>query len=208
MQYASATGTGLWQVTPLTSHLLEPGQRYLVREAGNANGTSALPAADASGSIALSATAGKVALVDNLTPLSGACPSSSAVVDLLGFGTSANCSETARAPAAGTNTALFRREGGCADTGNNSADFSAGQPDPRNSSSPLSPCPQDGAQTEAGAPSPVHEWEPPLLFLLYAPFEFSAPRPTAGSTRWRRGASASSPRGTRGGRPRPPGAWP
>src|SRR5690606_26278496 len=62
IQYASAAGT-TWQVTAL-SGTLEPGQAYLVQQSAGAGGTQPLPTADATGTIPMSATAGKVALVD------------------------------------------------------------------------------------------------------------------------------------------------
>ena len=208
VQYASATGTAAWQVTALGNVTLAPGQRYLVQQAGNANGVSALPAPDAAGSVNLSATAGKVALVNTTAALSGACPPGTNIVDLVGYGPSANCSETAPAPAPGTNTAAVRDGGGCTDTGNNSADFAAGPPDPRNSNAPAQACPAPPAQNETGEPPPTSEATLPPLFLLLNLCEFSESRPSKGSKRWRRDVSAFSPRGTRGGRPRPPGAWP
>src|SRR5262249_55881950 len=61
VQYAPAAGTS-WSVTPLTNVTLQPGQYYLIQEASNGSGTTSLPAPDATGTINLSATAGKVAL--------------------------------------------------------------------------------------------------------------------------------------------------
>src|SRR5687768_8466051 len=61
VQYASAAGT-TWQVTPLTG-TIPAGGFYLVQEAAGAGGSTPLPTPDASGSIAMSASAGKVALV-------------------------------------------------------------------------------------------------------------------------------------------------
>lgn len=208
VQYASATGTGAWQVTALGDFTLAPGRRYLVQQAGNANGVSALPTPDAAGSINMSATAGKVALVNTTTALSGSCPSGTSVADLVGYGTSANCSESSPAPAPGTNTAVNRKGDGCTDTGNNSADFSTGPPSPRNSAAPAQACPPTPTQNETGEPSHNLEGTLPLRLLLLNADEFSEPRPSEGSTRWRRAASASGPPGTRGGRPRPRGAWP
>jgi predicted extracellular nuclease len=68
VQYASATGNS-YQVTRL-SGTLPAGGYYLVQEAVGAN-TSALPlpTPDASGTIAMSATAGKVVLVSSVTAL-------------------------------------------------------------------------------------------------------------------------------------------
>ena len=64
VQYASAAGT-TWQVTAL-SGTIAAGGYYLVQEAAGAGGTTPLPTPDATGSIAMSATAGKVALVTDV----------------------------------------------------------------------------------------------------------------------------------------------
>ena len=71
VQYASATGT-TWQVTNLTNVSIAPGQYYLVQEAQGTGGTVNLPTPDATGTIAMSATAGKVALVELHRPRSRA----------------------------------------------------------------------------------------------------------------------------------------
>jgi hypothetical protein len=114
----------------------------LVQEAGGATG-SLLPTPDASGTIALAATAGKVALVKNITALSGACPVSTNIVDLTGYGSSANCFEgTGPAPAPGNTTAVARNSLGCTDTGNSATDFSVTAPSPRNTSIPIHSCSQ------------------------------------------------------------------
>src|SRR5205807_1620530 len=81
----------------------------------------------------------KVALVSSTVALSGACPSAG-VLDEVGYGATANCSETAPAPAPSVNTAIFRASGGCNDAGNNSTDFSAAAPNPRNTASPTHSC--------------------------------------------------------------------
>ncbi|MDQ1558979.1 MAG: hypothetical protein QOD32_2039 [Pyrinomonadaceae bacterium] len=133
VQYAAATGTA-WQVTNLTNVTLQPGQYYLVAESFGANGVSPLPTPDTTGTIAMSATAAKVALVNTTVALSGACPTGAQIVDLVGYGATANCSETAPAPAPSTTTADVRKGGGRVDTNNNSLDFTAATPTPRNSS--------------------------------------------------------------------------
>lgn len=207
VQYAAAGGTS-WQVTSLTNITLQPGQRYLVSEAFGSNGVNNIPVADASGSIAMNATAGKVALVKTTTALSGSCPSGTNIVDLVGYGSSASCFETAPAPAPGTNTAAVRKDDGCTDNGNNSADFTAAQPNPRNSSAPAQVCPSASAQNETGEPSRTSEVTLPLLFVLLYAYDFSEPRPSEGWKRWRRDASAFSLPDTQGGRPRSRGAWP
>src|SRR5262245_53364266 len=91
VQYASATGS-TWQVTALSNITIQPGQYYLVQEAQGAGGTSPLPTPDAIGTIAMAAAAGKVALVNSTTALTG-CPSGNSVIDLVGYGTTATCFE-------------------------------------------------------------------------------------------------------------------
>lgn len=133
VQYASATGTS-WQVTALSGSIA-PGGYYLIQQAAGSGGTTPLPTPDAIGTIAMSATAGKVALVNNSTALSGACPTGSQIVDFVGFGATANCFEgVGPAPAPSNTTAIFRKDGGNQDTDNNNADFETGTPNPRNSS--------------------------------------------------------------------------
>jgi len=158
VQYTSAAGTGNFSgaVTAL-SGTLAPGQYYLVKESGGANGAP-LPAADATGTISMAAGAGKVIVANTTTGL--ACNGSSTpcnasqlaqIVDLVGYGTGsggANFFEgSAAAPSIGTTTADFRDDLGCTDTDQNAADFasavapvSPGTPAPRNTASPLHPC--------------------------------------------------------------------
>ena len=62
-------------------------------------------------------------------------------LDLVGYGSSANCSEGAtKAPGLTNTTSLFRRTGGCIDSGDNGADFTTGTPSPRTSATPASVC--------------------------------------------------------------------
>jgi hypothetical protein len=89
---------------------------------------------DISGSIAMSATAGKVVLMSSQATITTACPGGTDVVDLVGFGSAANCFEgDSAAPAPTSKLALIRKGGGRADSNNNGADFLTGAPDPRNS---------------------------------------------------------------------------
>jgi len=140
VQYASAGGTS-WQVTPLVGKI-GPGNYYLIQEAVGANTAAApLPTPDATGSIPMSASAGKVALVSNATALTGSgCPTMpSSVIDYVGFGTGtsgANCFEgTAAAPTLSNTTAALRKNGGQQDTNDNALDFASGAPNPRNTQS-------------------------------------------------------------------------
>ena len=131
VQYASAAGS-TWQLTTL-SGLLEAFHYYLIEEAAGSGGTMDLPTPDATGSIALSAINGKVALVNDISALSGTCPNSLTIVDLIGYG-SANCFEgTAAAPTLSNPVAALRLLGGLTDSGDNANDFETGAPNPRNS---------------------------------------------------------------------------
>ena len=148
VQYASSTGSS-WQKTTLAGSI-EPGKYFLVQEAQGAGGTVDLPTPNAIGTIAMSATTGKVALVNNATTLTGTCPTG--LVDFVGFG-SANCSETSPTPALTNTTAALRKLNGAQDTDNNSADFTVGAPNPRNTPPPdaapavSSTVPADGASS-------------------------------------------------------------
>jgi len=134
VQYAAAAGS-TWQVTALTGSI--PAHRnYLVQEAAGTGGTLGLPTPDATGSIAMAATAGKVALVSSTTALSGACPTVG-IIDFVGYGTTASCFEgSGRAPAPSNTTSDQRVGGGATDTNDNAADFAVAAPDPHGTSDP------------------------------------------------------------------------
>lgn len=130
VQYASATGTS-WTVTTIPANtVLRPGDTYLVAGASGA-GLNPLPAFNVAGSITASNTAGKVALVSNSTPLSGnGCPIAAPIVDFVGYGATANCSETAPAPSPSSTTSSLNRTLGL-DTDTNGADFTNAAPTPQ-----------------------------------------------------------------------------
>jgi len=132
VQYASATAS-TWSVTPLTSVTLAPGQYYLIQESSGGSNGASLPAPDATGTIAMAAGSGKVAVVATSTALTGVCPNDSNIVDLAGYGSTANCFKgSAPAPAPSNTNAILRAAAGCTDTRNNVADFALGPPNPRN----------------------------------------------------------------------------
>jgi hypothetical protein len=158
VQYASSAGTfGAGTVSvPLITNLcasttpgtcvIQPGHYFLVQEAQGAGGTVNLPTPDATGTIAMSATNGKVLLNSSTTALTGSCPSGGTLVDLVGYGT-ANCFEGTVTAALTNTTALLRNNNGCTDTDNNSSDFTIGAPNPRNSSSLANTCGGAGSPT-------------------------------------------------------------
>ncbi len=163
VQYASATGTGnlganSGQLTELPNVVLAPGQYFLIQEGGGATG-SPLPTPDLVDAtpIAMSASAGKVALVTDQVTLGcngGSTPCDAAalarIVDLVGYGNANFFEGAGAAPTLTNTTAAFRNGDGCTDTDHNAADFTAAAPAPRNSASPFNVC---GGGGEDFAPS-------------------------------------------------------
>lgn len=153
LQYASARGTGNFggnsgQLTELPNVSLEPGQYFLVQEAGDANGQP-LPVPDHIDPtpIAIGAASGKVVLVTGTTSLG--CNGSSTpcnadqlarIIDLVGFGTANYYEGAAAAPTLSTVLSAQRKSGGCQDTDENGDDFEALAPAPRNTATAVNLC--------------------------------------------------------------------
>ncbi|MEU0694535.1 endonuclease/exonuclease/phosphatase family protein [Streptomyces niveus] len=136
VQYLSGSPgpTSKWQVTEIKG-AIPAGGSYLVEESKGSGGDTPLPAPDAAGTIAMSASSGTVALVRSTTPLTcvtaADCAADTNIKDLVGFGTATVRENT---PATGTdNTHSVARNAALTDTDNNSADFSGATPSPRNS---------------------------------------------------------------------------
>src|SRR5882724_11346428 len=156
VQYASVGSNFGTSKTNLTTGTIAPGKYFLVQESGGTTNGVALPTPDAVGTIALSAAAGKVALVAGITALSAAAcpgddgsspfnPNNSSIADLVGYGdssgTAGHCYEGSGPTAAPSNTtADLRKAGGCIDTDQNAADFFVSAPFPRNSTSASNNC--------------------------------------------------------------------
>ncbi|MFN2579063.1 MAG: Ig-like domain-containing protein [Pyrinomonadaceae bacterium] len=139
---AFVSTTSTWQVTPLPNFTLQPGQYFLIQESQGAGGTDNLPAPDAMGSIPVSSTSTKVALVNNTTTITSACPNAgdAGIVDLVGYGPTDCFEGSGTAPTLDNTTADLRRNEGCFDTNDNAHDFITGSPNPRNTSSPTHNC--------------------------------------------------------------------
>ncbi len=154
VQYASAASAS-WSKTLLTGTIAAGGY-FLVHEAGGAVGAN-LPTSDVmTGTIAMAAGAGKIALVNDATTLAVACPTGAAIVDLVGYGGTASCFEgTAPTAAPSATLAVVRGGAGCTDQNQNSADFTAVAPAPRNSASLAQVCTCGGDMTvnESGQPA-------------------------------------------------------
>ena len=131
---ASASAGSSWQVTPLAGSVAAGG-RYLVAQGAGSGGTADLPAPDATGTAAMSATAGTVALVSGTTPLTCKtavdCAADPRVRDLVGYGTSAVVREGTPTAAPSNTTSAAR--GTLVDTDDNAADFTVGEPTPQGS---------------------------------------------------------------------------
>ena len=154
VQYLSATGTGDWSGKTVLSGIIPAGGYYLVQESQGSGGTVDLPTPDATGTISMALGAGKVALVSNSTTLKD-CPSGANIIDLVGYGSTANCSEGSNpTPTLGNTLAAIRTHGGCKDTDNNGLDFKTGPPSPRNSSTALHSCPAGDLEPEVFSNTP------------------------------------------------------
>lgn len=160
IQYASATGPtapNTWLVHPLPNFTLQPGQYFLIQESAGTNTIPApsLPTPDFNGvgvatsptdttllGISMSGTNGKVILVSSVTPETAINPSGSQIIDKVGYGTTPTGYEGTgpTGTALTITTSAQRNNAGCADTDNNSVDFTAALPVARNSSSTFNTC--------------------------------------------------------------------
>ncbi len=137
VQYASMAGT-TWQVTVL-SGTIPAGGYYLVQQASGSAGTTSLPTPEATGTIAMSATGGKVILASSTVLQSGACPDGTEVVDRVGYGAS-SCPTSDNTAALSNSTAALRGASGCAWTRDNGVDFATGPAAPRNGATTAVTC--------------------------------------------------------------------
>ncbi|HEX7655106.1 MAG TPA: lamin tail domain-containing protein, partial [Verrucomicrobiae bacterium] len=145
LQYASSAGTS-WSMLNLSGSIA-PGHYFLIQLSGGSTG-SALPTPDlTSSSINLSSTKGKVALVSAQTVISAGTSSPiglSTLQDFVGYGSADAYEGSGPAPTVSATVADLRAAAGAQDTDDNAADFTAGTPNPRNST-----------YGSAGAPIPV-----------------------------------------------------
>lgn len=120
VEYFAASGnTG--GSTALTGIIPAGGYFLIQQSAGNNKDLAALPTPDATGSLSMAGANGSVELTDD----------AASTVDLVGYGTASRV-ETAGALGLSNSTSASRAEDG-ADTDDNSADFTAGDPTPTNS---------------------------------------------------------------------------
>lgn len=172
IQYASATGTS-WQKTDLTG-TLAPGRYLLIQQASGGATGALLPSPDVSGTISMAATAGKIVLTNNNTLIANGatCAAGAAVVDIVGYGNTANCFEGAGpTPNLSATAAALRTSNGCTETDNNAADFTTSTPNPRNTASPAIVCGAPTNPTGVGTanPNPVTAGNVTLLTVAITP---------------------------------------
>ncbi|WP_228551214.1 5'-nucleotidase C-terminal domain-containing protein [Paenibacillus sp. B01] len=154
LDYASSAGS--YPASAPNSNILmlsgsiAPGGYFLTKQSGGANG-AALPAPDATGTLALAAASGKVRLSD----------ASGNIVDMVGYGTAATPFEGSGPTGnLSATTAAIRKAsvtGGNdrgQDTDNNVADFDIAAPAPRNSASPSDVPSVVTVQPVTGSPAP------------------------------------------------------
>jgi len=156
LQYSSATGSS-WATNPflLPSVSIPPGGYFLVQGASGGAIGIALPTPDATSLLALAVGAGKVTLVNNSTTLVGNCPATANIVDFLGYGLAADCTEGPTTTLANLTSTLSaqRRIQGCYDTNGTNIDWQNGTvSNPRNSSATLLVC-AGPANNETGVAS-------------------------------------------------------
>ncbi len=138
IQYGSATGTGNWGKSDLTG-TIPPGGFFLIGRATSGS-TGNLPTPDATMSMDMGGSAGKVALVSTTTVLNGACPTGT-IVDVVGYGSNANCySGSTRAPSPSATNSITRVNNGCQDNNENGANFAPVPANPRNSATATAAC--------------------------------------------------------------------
>lgn len=140
LQYASATGTfNASNVLALPDITLEPGQFYLIQLAQGNGGTLDLLNPDfvptgnsAPGKpLVLSGSTGKIALTSDATLVSSVTDPN--VIDFVGWGTTASLYKgTGPAPRT-TNSTSISRDLASTNNNDNSTDFTAGKPTPKNS---------------------------------------------------------------------------
>lgn len=142
--FGAGSDQSLVQYSFPDSASIAPGGYLLVAGAsGGSNGTALSPAPDFVSGLALGKDNGKVVLVSSTATVpggkSGSCPTSTDVVDFVGYG-SADCSEGTAVGVPGASKSVTRRGYGCTDTNGNSADLTISVPVPHNSGSPAAFC--------------------------------------------------------------------
>ncbi len=166
LQYFSATAsaTSTPVISPVVGTvILQPGQRYLIQATPGTAGTGlANPADQTSSNLAMGAAAGRIYVTNTTAALSNAsgCPTN--YVDFVGYGTTANCFETARATAPSLSQPIARTNV-CVDADNNASEFALTSTPARNSSAAATPCTATVISAASVNPNSVNAGQSTLL---------------------------------------------
>ena len=166
LQYFSATAaaTSTPTISPVVGNVtLAPGQRYLIQATPGTVGVGLANSADqTSSNLAMGAAAGRIYVTSTTAALSNAsgCPTN--YVDFVGYGTTANCYETARATAPSLSQPIARTNA-CVDADNNASEFALTSTPARNSSAAPTPCTATVISAAAFTPSSVNAGQSALL---------------------------------------------
>lgn len=154
LQHAATQGTS-WNHFNLSGEI-ESGGFLLIRAGTGQSNTGSTYPYDLSTGLALSAEAAKIAIVRRQTvlPAGTVCPSTD-VLDLVGYGTTTNCSKGRPVSPNLNNSTAAIRISLCTPSTDNSRDFRVGAPSPRSSRSQRQPC--------QVAPPPI---TPPSISIL------------------------------------------
>jgi large repetitive protein len=144
LQYSPATSSSWTAITLNSSAVVPAGGHYLVQLGNGAIGDSCadlIPDRMAPTSIA--GSGGKLALALGTTLTCGSsCAGDFNVIDLVGYGSTANDHEGSAISAGVSGTqAYFRGAAGCTDSDDNGTDFSVNAAGPRSSADAAAPCP-------------------------------------------------------------------
>ena len=132
VQIAPTSGNS-WSVINL-SGIIKANHWFLVKGGSEGPVGDDLPVADAKANFDINIESGKVALVNSNKALTTSCiPFNENIIDFVGYGNNADCSETSSAPAH-SNTSATSRVNFASDANNNSTDFTVFPPNPRNTS--------------------------------------------------------------------------
>ncbi|MEO9160049.1 MAG: Ig-like domain-containing protein [Kofleriaceae bacterium] len=144
VQYAAAASAS-WAVVALPQVSIPPGRYFLIQMSAKGPNGIDLPQVDLAAlpTVAMGASAGKLALVSSTTALTTACPVAT-TLDFVGYGTGtsgANCFEgTAPAATPSATKSDLRGVAGCTDANDNTSDFATALAAPRSSATPIDVC--------------------------------------------------------------------
>ena len=158
VQYASSTGT-TWQITELDGSIAAEGYLLIGQAFGNNTELTGFTA-DVDGSIPMSGSSGKVALVDDAAALSGSDVTATAsVIDVVGYGDANGYAGAAAAPKT-TNAQSVTRDAEHTHTADNAADFALATPTPQNSGEAQEPVDPEEPVDPSPTPTPTTPADP------------------------------------------------